>query len=166
MMISIELKLYRCPLNWTIHNLGYNFVYSPHGREEGCWLSTPKSSNVWNIFTSIFNCSCMSEWAIYIFSNMPEKMWQFWEHLLRILTIPVLPKMKSPAIQVAFWVWVLDWVQSVYSKCSFIWFVSSLNLAGWSVNANFNKCALLNSNVCVLSLFIYIIVGGYRIFNE
>ena len=57
-------------------------------------------------------------------------------------------------------------VQSVYSKCSFIWFVSSLNLAGWSVNANFNKCALLNSNVCVLSLFIYIIVGGYRIFNE
>ena len=42
MMISIELKLYRCPLNWTIHNLGYNFVYSPHGREEGCWLSTPK----------------------------------------------------------------------------------------------------------------------------
>ena len=43
MMISIELKLYRCPLNWTIHNLGYNFVYSPHGREEGCWLSTPKS---------------------------------------------------------------------------------------------------------------------------
>ena len=41
-----------------------------------------------------------------------------------------------------------------------------IEFAGWSVNANFNKCALLNSNVCVLSLFIYIIVGGYRIFNE